>query len=63
MRLALKLHYPKKNNIKGGMCMKKNMLAALKWIGSVSLIFAGVIATPACFLFASQPKCPKSLQK
>ncbi|WP_341878160.1 cyclic lactone autoinducer peptide [Defluviitalea saccharophila] len=43
--------------------MKKNMQTLLKWIGSASLIFAVVSATPACFLLCSQPKCPKSLQK
>mgnify|MGYP003816280429 CR=1 FL=1 len=43
--------------------MRKNMLTLLKWIGSASLFFAVVSATPTCFMFASQSKCPKSLQK
>ncbi|NLK21218.1 MAG: cyclic lactone autoinducer peptide [Epulopiscium sp.] len=43
--------------------MKKNMLTALKWIGSASLVFAGLFSTSACFIICSQPKCPKSLQK
>ncbi|WP_084757988.1 cyclic lactone autoinducer peptide [Defluviitalea phaphyphila] len=43
--------------------MKKNMPSILKWIGSASLVFAGMMSNAACFIFLSQPKCPKSLQK
>lgn len=62
MKLVLKL-LCQKNKSKGGNWLKIDKLAILKFIGSISLVFAGIIATPTCYLFLSQAKCPKSLQK